>query len=155
MAKVIVADENEGRRSLLANTLERNGFDITRAATLRQAEGTALAIMPEVVLIDGEWKSGDAIDACQRLMSDPEFAFKCRVVILGRNVSQEYLMSAAQSGVSEVIRKPVDMNVLIQQLNKHTRKQAHNQRSKQLDKSTTSSVNGELPLTEEISKFTN
>ena len=123
MAKVIVADENEGRRSLLANTLERNGFDITRAATLRQAEGTALAIMPEVVLIDGEWKSGDAIDACQRLMSDPEFAFKCRVVILGRNVSQEYLMSAAQSGVSEVIRKPVDMNVLIQQLNKHTRKQ--------------------------------
>ena len=123
MAKVIVADENEGRRSLLANTLERNGFEITRAATLRQAEGTALAIMPEVVLIDGEWKSGDAIDACQRLVSDPEFAFKCRVVILARNVSQEYLQSAAQSGVAEVIHKPVDMNVLIQQLNKHTRKQ--------------------------------
>jgi DNA-binding response OmpR family regulator len=52
MAKVIVADENEGRRSLLANTLEREGFEITRAGTLRQAEGTALAIMPEVVLID-------------------------------------------------------------------------------------------------------
>ena len=46
MAKVIVADENEGRRTLLANTLEREGFDITRAGTLRQAEGTALAIMP-------------------------------------------------------------------------------------------------------------
>jgi CheY-like chemotaxis protein len=123
MAKVIVADENEGRRSLLANTLEREGFDITRAATLRQAEGTALAIMPEVVLIDGEWKNGDAIDASQRLMADPEFAFKCRIVILTRNSSQEYRVSAAQSGVSEVIAKPVDMNVLIQQLNKHTRKQ--------------------------------
>ncbi len=123
MAKVIVADENEGRRSLLANTLEREGFDITRAATLRQAEGTALAIMPEVVLIDGEWKNGDAIDASQRLMSDPEFAFKCRIVILARNVSQEYRVSAAQSGVAEVIPKPVDMNVLIQQLTKHTRKQ--------------------------------
>ncbi|MAM36281.1 MAG: hypothetical protein CL988_03835, partial [Euryarchaeota archaeon] len=123
MAKVIVADENEGRRSLLANTLERNGFDITRAATLRQAEGTALAIMPEVVLIDGEWKSGDAIDASQRLMADPEFAFKCRIVILARNVSQEYLVSAAQSGIAEVIRKPVDMNKLIDQLNKHSRKQ--------------------------------
>ncbi|MBT6640516.1 MAG: response regulator [Euryarchaeota archaeon] len=123
MAKVIVADENEGRRSLLANTLEREGFDITRAATLRQAEGTALAIMPEVVLIDGEWKTGDAIDAAQRLMGDPEFAFKCRIVILTRNSSQEYRVSAAQSGVAEVISKPVDMNVLIQQLNKHTRKQ--------------------------------
>ena len=123
MAKVIVADENEGRRSLLANTLEREGFDITRAATLRQAEGTALVIMPEVVLIDGEWKNGDAIDAAQRLMGDPEFAFKCRIVILARNVSQEYRVSAAQSGVSEVISKPVDMKVLIEQLHKHTRKQ--------------------------------
>jgi len=62
--------------------LEREGFEITRAGTLRQAEGTALATMPEVVLIDGEWKSGDAIDAAQRLMADPEFAFKCRIVVL-------------------------------------------------------------------------
>ena len=84
LAKVIVADENEGRRTLLANTLEREGFDITRAGTLRQAEGTALATMPEIVLMDGEWKSGDAIDASQRLMSDPEFAFKCRIVVLSR-----------------------------------------------------------------------
>ena len=123
VAKVIVADENEGRRTLLANTLEREGFDITRAGTLRQAEGTALAIMPEIVLMDGDWKSGDAIDASQRLMSDPEFAFKCRVVILSRNSGQEYLTSAAQAGVSEVIAKPIDMSLLIEQLNKHARKQ--------------------------------
>ena len=123
MAKVIVADENEGRRSLLANTLEREGFEITRAGTLRQAEGTALAIMPEVVLFDSEWKNGDAIDASQRLMSDPELAFKCRIVILSRNTSQEYLVSAAQAGVAEVMGKPIDMSALIEQLNRHTRKQ--------------------------------
>ena len=96
-----MADENEGRRTLLANTLEREGFDITRAGTLRQAEGTALATMPEIVLMDGEWNSGDAIDAAQRLMSDPEFAFKCRIVVLARNSSQEYLVSAAKAGISE------------------------------------------------------
>ena len=72
MPKLIVADENEGRRNLLAGTLERAGYDVTRAGTLRQAEGTALATMPEVVLIDGEWNAGDAIDASQRLMTDPE-----------------------------------------------------------------------------------
>ena len=47
MGKIIVADENQGRRTLLASTLEREGFDVTRAGTLRQAEGTALAVMPE------------------------------------------------------------------------------------------------------------
>ena len=123
MPKLIVADENEGRRNLLAGTLERAGYDVTRAGTLRQAEGTALATMPEIVLIDGEWKTGDAIDASQRLMSDPEFAFKCRIVILSRNVSDEYLSSAARAGVSEVISKPVDMNKLLGQLEKHSRKQ--------------------------------
>lgn len=123
MPKLIVADENEGRRNLLASTLERAGYEITRAGTLRQAEGTALATMPEVVLIDGEWKTGDAIDASQRLMSDPEFAFKCRIVMLSRNVSQDYLVSAARAGVCEVIGKPVDMNKLLSQLEKHSRKQ--------------------------------
>jgi len=121
--KLIVADENEGRRNLLAGTLERAGYDVTRAGTLRQAEGTALATMPEIVLIDGEWKTGDAIDASQRLMSDPEFAFKCRIVILSRNVSEDYLVSAARASVNEVIPKPVDMNELLAQLEKHSRKQ--------------------------------
>ena len=123
MPKLIVADENEGRRNLLAGTLERAGYDVTRAGTLRQAEGTALATMPEVVLIDGEWKAGDAIDASQRLMSDPEFAFKCRIVILSRNTTEEYLISAARAGISEVISKPVDMNKLLEQLEKHSKKQ--------------------------------
>ena len=123
MPKLIVADENEGRRNLLANTLERSGYDVTRAGTLRQAEGTALATMPEVVLLDAEWGSGDAIDASQRLMGDPEFAFKCRIVMLSRNTDQDYLKAAARAGVSEVISKPVDMNRLISQLEKHSKKQ--------------------------------
>lgn len=123
MPKLIVADENEGRRNLLAGTLERAGYDVTRAGTLRQAEGTALATMPEVVLIDGEWNAGDAIDASQRLMTDPEFAFKCRIVVLSRNSAEDYLQSAARAGISEVISKPVDMNHLLSQLEKHSKKQ--------------------------------
>jgi len=123
MGKVIVADENQGRRTLLASTLEREGFDVTRAGTLRQAEGTALAVMPEIVLLDGEWKSGDAIDAAQRLMGDPEFAFKCRIVLLSRSTSSDFMLVAAKAGIHEVIGKPVDMKVLIAQLWKHSRKQ--------------------------------
>jgi CheY-like chemotaxis protein len=123
MAKVIVADENEGRRNLLASSLEREGFDITRASTLRQAEGTALATMPEVVLLEGDWSTGDVIDASQRLMSDPEFAFKCRIVILSRNVTDDFLLTAAKAGISEVMSKPINMPALVEQIGKHTRKQ--------------------------------
>ena len=122
MASIIVADEQEGRRNLLAGTLEREEYSVTRAGTLRQCEGTALATMPDVVLMDGEWKTGDAIDAASRLSSDPEFALKCRIVILSSNVGEEYLISAAKAGVSEVLAKPDDMNKLIVQLDKHAKK---------------------------------
>ena len=123
VAKIIVADENQGRRNLLANTLERGGYEVTRAGTLRQAEGTALATMPEVVLIDGDWTSGDAIDSSQRMMADPEFAFKCRIVLLSRTSGQDYMIQAARAGINEVIIKPVDMPKLMGQLEKHCKKQ--------------------------------
>ena len=122
MASIIVADEQEGRRNLLAGTLEREEYSVTRAGTLRQCEGTALATMPDVVLLDGEWKTGDAIDAASRLSSDPEFALKCRIVILSSNVGEEYLVSAAKAGVAEVLQKPVDMGRLLVQLDKHSKK---------------------------------
>jgi len=79
--------------------------------------------MPEIVIIDAEWSTGSALDCAQRLVSDPEFAFKCRIVILSRDNSKEFLISAAKAGVSEVLKKPLDMKVLIEQLWKHGKKQ--------------------------------
>ena len=122
MASVIVADENEGRRNLLAGSIERAGYDVTRTATLRQCEGTALATMPDVVLMNSDWKSGDAVDTASKLTSDPEFDLKCRVVIMSGDSGSEYLISAAQAGVAEVLAKPVDMSKLLSQLTKHANK---------------------------------
>jgi len=122
MASIIVADEKEGRRNLLAGTLEREGYDVTRAGTLRQCEGTALATMPDVVLMDGGWNTGDPIDTASRLSTDPEFALKCRILIVSSTSGEDYLVSAANAGVSEVMLKPVGMSALLVQLDKHAKK---------------------------------
>ena len=71
MPSVLIADEQDGRRSLLASSIERNGFNVTRISTLRQCEGTALATMPDVVLMDAIWTTGDALGSCSRMTSDP------------------------------------------------------------------------------------
>ncbi len=122
MHTVLIADEQDGRRSLLASSIERHGFEVTRISTLRQCEGTALATMPDVVLVDGTWATGDALSSCSRLTSDPEFALKSRIVLLSKHSDDDHLMSAAQAGVSEVIQKPVDMTMLVGQLTKHANK---------------------------------
>ncbi|MED5272281.1 MAG: response regulator [Candidatus Thermoplasmatota archaeon] len=123
MANLIIADENEGRRNLLAGTLEREGFSVTRTSTLRQTEGTALGTMPDVLVLDAEWRSADALDSAQRLMADPEFSFKSRIVLLSRDTSRDMLVSAAKAGIHEVLGKPLNMSALIVQLWKHAKKE--------------------------------
>ena len=123
MASLIIADENEGRRNLLAGTLEREGFNVTRTSTLRQTEGTALGTMPDVLVLDAEWRSADALDSAQRLMADPEFSFKSRIVLLSRDTSRDMLISAAKAGIHEVLGKPLNMSLLITQLRKHANKE--------------------------------
>ena len=123
MASIIIADENEGRRNLLANTFEREGYEVTRLSTLAQTEATASAVLPDVLLLEGDWRQGSAIDVCQSLAGHPRFRSATRTVILSRTTAPDFLQSAALAGVAEVIGKPVDMNQLIGQIGRHAAKQ--------------------------------
>ena len=123
VASIIIADENEGRRNLLANTFEREGYDVTRLSTLAQTEATASAVLPDVLLLEGEWSQGSALDVCQNLSSQPRFRTGTRTVLLSRTTAPDFLSSAAMAGVAEVIGKPVDMNQLIGQIGRHAAKQ--------------------------------
>ena len=122
MASIIIADENEGRRNLLANTFEREGYDVTRLGTLPQTQATASAVLPDVLLMEGEWTQGSALDVCQQLSGQTKFRNATRTVILSRTTAPDFLSSAAMAGVSEVIGKPVDMNQLIGQVGRHAAK---------------------------------
>lgn len=122
MAHVIVADGNEGRRSLLANTLEREGFQVTRVSTLRQTVGTTVATTPEVLLLEESWSAGSSLDAAQSIASNPAVGSRTRIVLLSRDTSPDALMGAARAGVAEVLGKPIDMNRLIAQVRAHAEK---------------------------------
>ena len=123
MASIIIADENEGRRNLLANTFEREGYEVTRLSTLSQTAATASAVLPDVLMLEGEWSQGSVLDVCQSLVGQPRFRSATRIVILSRTTAPDFLSSAALAGVAEVIGKPVDMNQLIGQIGRHAAKQ--------------------------------
>ena len=123
MASIIIADENEGRRNLLANTFEREGYEVTRLSTLAQTTATASAVLPDVLLLEGEWSQGSVLDVCQSMVGQPRFRSATRIVVLSRTTAPDFLSSAALAGVAEVIGKPVDMNQLIGQIGRHAAKQ--------------------------------
>lgn len=122
MPHVIIADANEGRRALLASSIERDGFQVTRTSTLAQAEGTVRATVPEVLLLEEEWPDGNALDVAQALSSDPAVGARTRIVMLARGTAPDMMLAAARAGVAEVLGKPLDMGHLLQQLRAHAEK---------------------------------
>ena len=122
MPHVIIADANEGRRALLASSIERDGFQVTRTSTLAQAEGTVRATVPEVLLLEEEWPDGSALDVAQALSSDPAVGARTRIVMLARSTAPDMMLAAARAGVAEVLGKPLDMGHLLQQLRAHAEK---------------------------------
>lgn len=124
MPHVIVADGNEGRRALLASSIERDGFQVTRTSTLSQAEGTTIATVPEVLLLEEEWPSGQALDVAQAISTDPRVGPRTRIILLSKSTGPETLLAAARAGVAEVLGKPIDMSRLLQQIRAHAEKRA-------------------------------
>lgn len=124
MPHVIIADANEGRRALLASSIERDGYQVTRTSTLAQAQGTVRATVPEVLLLDEEWPEGNPLDVATSLSRDPSVGPRTRIIMLARNTGPDMLFAAAQAGVAEVLAKPIDMARLLQQLRAHAEKRA-------------------------------
>lgn len=123
MPSVLVCDENEGRRNLLAGALEKLEYEATRISTLRQAEGTTLAAVPDVLVLDQTWTAGSLLDTCQRVKSDPKVDINTRIVILSSDTSDEYLIACTKAGVDEVIAKPLDLNDFVTRTGVHAAKQ--------------------------------
>ena len=73
IASIIIADENQGRRNLLANTFEREGYEVTRLGTLTQTQATASAVLPDVLLMEGEWARAAHWMSANRSRVNPDF----------------------------------------------------------------------------------
>ena len=121
MPTIVIADEKQGRRNLLASTLTRHGFTTSRAQTLGQAEKSSLVAKPDVLLIDEEWSNGEVHETISNLRNSSEF--NGRVIMLVSEDDPDTLAAAAQCGVTEVVVKPFHIELLIQALHRQARKE--------------------------------
>ncbi len=121
MPTVVIADEKQGRRNLLASTLSRHGFTTSRAQTLGQAEKSSFVAKPDVLLVDEEWSKGVVHETISNLRNSSEF--NGRVIMLVSKDDPDTLAAAAQCGVTEVVVKPFHIDQLIQALHRQARKE--------------------------------
>jgi CheY-like chemotaxis protein len=71
MRKLLIADDEEGIRSLVRMTLESDAYEIVEARNGAEALTLARQLRPELVLLDVMMPRLDGFEVCRQLKEDP------------------------------------------------------------------------------------
>jgi two-component system, NtrC family, sensor kinase len=111
-ARILIADDREENRYILAHALAAAGFDCTEASTGIEALELSQGL-PDLIILDVRLPDISGYEVCQRIKRDPQ---TCSVPIL--QVSASFTSSgdrarALNSGADGYLTHPVDRVVLI------------------------------------------
>jgi DNA-binding NarL/FixJ family response regulator len=121
--KIMLVDDHEVVRLGLKSLLERHsGFEVVaEAGTADEAIEAALAVNPDVVLMDIRLPGASGIDACQEIiMQSPE----TKVIMLTSYAEDEMLFSAIRAGASGYLLKQIGGQELVEAIERVGRGEA-------------------------------
>jgi CheY-like chemotaxis protein len=111
--KVLVVDDDETIRGLIALNLELEGFEVTTAVDGVDALAKARTVQPAVMTLDVMMPRLDGWATAQQLRADPGTA-RIRVVVLSARAQESDLQRGSELGVDAYLTKPFDPDDLIE-----------------------------------------
>lgn len=105
MPRLLVVDDYEDGRELLAELLRVRGFSVHCAASGCDALSEARRGLPDLVLLDLTLPDLDGFEVARRLKADPRTA-GIAIVILTAHVSPELQLRAERAGCAGFVTKP-------------------------------------------------
>lgn len=103
---ILIAEDEEHIRSLIANRIKQLGYDILHAANgsdaLKQVEEK-----PDLVILDVMMPVPDGLEVCRRIKRNPEYK-RIPVIILTCKALDSDHSCAIESGANAFLTKPYD-----------------------------------------------
>jgi class 3 adenylate cyclase/AmiR/NasT family two-component response regulator len=109
---LLIADDNEANRDILARRLEANGYDLVMATNGEEALACARAKLPDLVLLDIMMPKMDGLEVCRRLKNDKSLPFMPVILVTARADSQD-IVRGLDAGGDEYVTKPIDQAALV------------------------------------------
>lgn len=110
MASVLVVDDEESLRSVIAGILTRHGFSVTEASSGEAALALATAARFDVALLDLTLPGIDGIETLRSLLDrDPDMS----VILITAYGSVKTAVDAMRKGAFDYLQKPVDYETLV------------------------------------------
>jgi len=112
MPSLLVIEDNEWSRDILARRLTRRGFQIILAADGRRGIALAQSHLPDLIVMDMSLPEIDGWEATRRLKADPATR-AIPIVALTAHAMASDREKALDAGCDEYLTKPVDFESFV------------------------------------------
>ena len=130
-ARILIVDDHEANRDILAVRLSAHGYQIAEAADGEEAVAAAYRDRPDLILLDIMMPKIDGIEVCRRLKADESLSFMPIILVTARGDSKD-VIAGLEAGADEYLVKPVDHMALLARVKSMLRlKQLYDQVQKQ------------------------
>jgi adenylate cyclase len=111
-ARILIVDDNESNRDILATRLETHGYETLQAADGAEALLLVRQAIPDVILLDVMMPKLDGFEVCRRLKSDPDLPF-IPVILVTAKAETKDVVAGLDAGADEYLTKPIDQPALV------------------------------------------
>lgn len=112
--RVLVVDDDDGVRDVMATALEDDGWEVATATNGRSALASLAYAMPAAIILDLRMPIMDGLTFAEHFKTLPEP--RAPLILISATVSAAAVLA---TGAVTSLRKPVDLNVLLDTVNYH------------------------------------
>ena len=110
--KVLIVDDEDFFRTIVANGFEREGFAVLQADNGEDAIEVASAELPDLILLDLVMPRLLGFEVCQMLRKDQRFAHTAIIIMSAKSYKPD-MDKAAELGADAYVVKPFEFSDLM------------------------------------------
>jgi len=107
--RVLIADDEKNMRWVLAQALEKDGFEVAQAVDGKEALSAVAEQEPDIMILDHRMPKPDGMEVLRRLRSKDHLF---PIIMLTAHGNVETAVEAMKAGANEYLTKPFDLEEL-------------------------------------------
>jgi two-component system cell cycle response regulator DivK len=121
---ILYVEDNFDNRVLIRRVLEAEGYAMAEASNAEDAMQKIHSVRPNLILMDINMPGADGYALTARIKATPGFA-SVPIVAVTANVMRGDREKSLEAGCDGYIQKPIDIDILIQQIERFLARQSN------------------------------